>query len=134
MAGRMVSSLWVPPVRASATCCMGQAMRAKRTDKNHAPILNAIRDGLGWQCVSLHTQGGGVEDILVAVPGSKPFWLLLECKVPERESTGYYRYTPAQIRWRELTKGWPRITALGAEDAIAQLQLFAGDHPASCVQ
>jgi hypothetical protein len=103
-------------------------MYAKRTDGNHGPILKAIREILGWQCMSLHAQGKGCEDILVAVPtpddpyGVAGFWVLLECKVPERESTGYYRYTAAQIKWRELTKGWPRITAVGAEDAVAQLR------------
>jgi len=72
--------------------------------------------------MSLHAQGHGCEDILVAVPSRPiPQWVLLECKVPERESTGYYRYTPAQIKWRKLTSGWPRITAVDEDDAIRQL-------------
>lgn len=105
-------------------------MRARRTDGNHADILAAIRRDLGWECMSLHALGKGVEDVLVAVPEywdgdfklRDKAWILLEAKVPERESTGYYRYTPAQLRWRELTKGWPRITAVSAEDAVAQLR------------
>lgn len=114
---------------------LGDVMRARRTDSNHADILAAIRRDLGWECMSLHMLGKGIEDILVAVPdlwvatfASSPkkvrekTWVLLEAKVPERESTGYYRYTPAQLRWRELTKGWPRITAVSAEDAVAQLR------------
>ena len=96
-------------------------MRARRTDSNQVAIMSAIRSVLGWQCVSLHTQGRGIEDVLVAMP-DPPRWILVETKVVERESTGYVRYTPAQIRWRELTKGWPRITAVGAEDAVAQLR------------
>ena len=105
-------------------------MRARRTDLKHSEVLKAIRGVLGWECMSLHAQGHGVEDILVAVPAPDDptwfgFWLLLEVKVPEErvdKSIIYFRYTPAQIRWRELTKGWPRITAVSAEDAIAQLR------------
>ena len=112
-------------------------MRARRTDGNHAPTLAALR-ALGYQCKSLHTQGGGCEDILVGtwisrplLPGVgpsgvgmllRPTWVLLEMKVIERKSTGYTRHTPAQVKWYERTQGFPRIIATSAEDAVAQLR------------
>ncbi len=101
---------------------------ARRTDGNHAAVLKAIREVLGWQCMSLHAQGKGCEDILVAVPGGSwhsNHWVMLEVKVPEQrvgKGVIYFRYTPAQKIWRERTEGWPRITAISPLDAVDQLR------------
>jgi hypothetical protein len=106
-------------------------MRAKRTDDEHQPVLDAIRDVLGWACASLHTQGCGVEDILVAVPPKSPdftpLWLMLEVKTArnKRREVTPGQYTSAQLKWRNKTCGWPRITAVDAEDAIRQLREWA---------
>jgi hypothetical protein len=51
-----------------------------------------------------------------------PRWVLLEMKVIERKSTGYTRHTPAQVKWYAQTKGFPRIIATSAEDAIKQIR------------
>lgn len=100
-------------------------MRARRTDGNHKPTLDALR-ALGYPCKSLHTQGGGCEDILVGIPGGKlqgPRWVLLEMKVPtsKRGTVKPSAFTPAQVAWYERTKGYPRIIATSAEDAATQL-------------
>ena len=100
-------------------------MRARRTDGNHAAVLEAIRR-LGYPCMSLHAHGKGLEDILVAADrrnGSTVdrFWVLVEVKKVERESTGYYRHTPAQKEWYAMTNGWPRLVVTSPLDAIDKL-------------
>ena len=113
-------------------------MRARRTDQNHRAVTAAIR-ALGFPVKSLHTQGGGVEDLLVGVPGAAPkhpesqfsygrppMWVLVEVKKVERESTGYYRHTPAQLKWYEQTDGYPRLVVTSAQDAVDQLRRMTG--------
>lgn len=105
-------------------------MRARRTDANHRAVTEAIRS-LGYPVKSLHTQGGGVEDLLVGVTTAAlgtevKSWLLIEVKRVERESTGYYRHTPAQLRWYEQTQGFPRLVVTSAQDAVNKLRRIAG--------
>lgn len=107
-------------------------MRARRTDSNHRAVAEAIRK-LGCPVKSLHTQGGGVEDLLVGVEyatntfmGRAKAWVLVEVKKVERESTGYYRHTPAQMRWYEQTQGFPRLVVTSAQDAVDQLRRICG--------
>jgi hypothetical protein len=105
-------------------------MRARRTDGNHKAVTNAIR-ALGYPVKSLHTQGGGVEDLLVGVTtalvgGEQKLWLLVEVKRIERESTGYYRHTPAQLEWYEQTMGFPRLVVTSPQDAVEKLRRMTG--------
>lgn len=105
-------------------------MRAKRTDGNHKAVTEAIR-ALGCPVKSLHTQGGGVEDLLVAVTTAAlgtevKHWVLVEVKKVERESTGYYRHTPAQLKWYEQTMGFPRLVVTSAQDAVNQIRRMQG--------
>lgn len=105
-------------------------MRARRTDGNHRAVTDAIR-ALGFPVKSLHTQGGGVEDLLVGVTTAAlgtevKSWVLVEVKRIERESTGYIRHTPAQLRWYEQTQGFPRLVVTSAQDAVDKLRRLAG--------
>lgn len=101
-------------------------MRAKRTDGNHRAVTAAIR-ALGLPVKSLHTQGGGVEDLLVGLVVNEGVrlraqWLLIEIKVVERESTGYYRHTKAQKEWYAATEGFPRLVVISPQDAVDKLR------------
>lgn len=105
-------------------------MRARRTDANHRTVTAAIR-ALGFPVKSLHTQGGGVEDLLVGVTTAAlgtevKSWVLVEVKKVERESTGYYRHTPAQLEWYERTQGFPRLVVTSAQDAVDKLRRMGG--------
>lgn len=105
-------------------------MRARRTDANHRAVTAAIR-ALGFPVKSLHTQGGGVEDLLVGVTTATlgtevKHWLLIEVKRVERESTGYYRHTPAQLAWYEQTQGFPRLVVTSAQDAVTKIRRMTG--------
>lgn len=115
-------------------------MRAKRTDKNHASVLEAIRL-LGYPAMSLHAHGGGLEDIIVGVPampprypasqfshGSQAKWVLVEVKSARnkrKEATGS-QFTDAQRKWYEETKGFPRLVVMDAQDAVDQLRRLVG--------
>jgi hypothetical protein len=115
-------------------------MRARRTDTTHREVLRAIKL-LGFPYRDLSGVGKGVEDILVGIPGKKrdkwepltpynhghdAFWLMVEVKTIERESTGYVRYTKAQEEWAAQTGDFPRVTLTGFEDALAKLREMAG--------
>jgi len=118
-------------------------MRARRTDGNHKTVLEALRR-LGYPHRSLHTVGGGVEDILVGVhrveerwtaagAAAGPYrvdvygWVLLELKVPRnrRQAPVPSDFTERQLDWYAQTKLYPRVVATGAADAIRQLRLLA---------
>lgn len=104
-----------------------------RADSNQLAIKQAIRM-LGFPVMDLSHAGNGVEDLLVGLrrpsrvgltgkaQGGAQWWLLVECKVIERESTGYVRYKLAQKAWREKTLGWPRITVTSAQNAVDQIR------------
>lgn len=105
-------------------------MRARRTDKAHKGVLEAIKS-MGLKAKSMHAAGAGFEDIIVAIPHKlgdvefHPFggwWLLVEVKTIERESTGYYRHTSAQQHWYEMTTGFPRIVVTSAENAVERIK------------
>lgn len=104
-------------------------MRVKRTDKNHAAVLEAIRF-LGYPAMSLHAHGGGLEDIIVGVWTSlggirfNPRWVTIEVKSARnkrKEATGS-QFTDAQRKWYEETKGFPRLVVMDAADCIDQLR------------
>lgn len=92
-------------------------------------MLKAIKD-LGLTAKSMHAAGSGFEDIIVAIPwpagwkhdAFNGWWLFVEVKTIERESTGYYRHTKAQQHWYGMTLGYPRIVVTSVEDAVEQLE------------
>lgn len=96
-------------------------------DSNHRAIREAI-EALGYPVRDLSAVGSGVEDLLVGLFRTEPDrncfrinrvncrWLVVECKVPP------VRYTAAQKKWRAITRGWPRITATSAQDAVDQIR------------
>lgn len=109
---------------------MRNPARLGKKDANHKAIADAIRM-LGLPVMDLSAAGNGVEDLLVGLRKTTVFpgevviekgWLMVECKVIERASTGYVRFKPAQKAWREQTAGWPRITATSAQDAVDQIR------------
>jgi hypothetical protein len=100
-------------------------VRAKRTDKAHAAVLDAIRS-LGYPAMSLHAHGGGLEDILVGitcVTGVK-CWILIEVKSPrnKRGEATESQFTPAQKEWYSKTEGFPRIIVANAQDCVDLLR------------
>lgn len=106
-------------------------MRARRTDQNHRAVTAAIR-ALGYPVRSLHTQGGGVEDLLVGVPGCNrdgcrshaPRWILVEVK-DAKNKRGTIRpsqFTYRQREWYAQTEGFPRLVVVSAQDAVDQLR------------
>lgn len=110
-------------------------MRARRTDQNHKAVSDAIR-ALGCPVKSLHTQGGGVEDLLVGVSASEvgfpghrfKRWVLVEVKRPrnKRGETTESQFTTAQREWYAQTEGFPRLVVTSAQDAVDQLRRMAG--------
>lgn len=106
-------------------------MRARRTDANHRTVTDAIRK-LGYPVKSLHTQGGGVEDLLVGLDwvdcGGVPtkMWVLVEVKRVVTESTGRVRFTKQQREWYAQTEGFPRLVVTSAQDAVDQLRRMTG--------
>ena len=91
----------------------------------------AIR-ALGYPVKSLHTQGGGVEDLLVAVTtdlmgSEQKLWLMVEVKVPNKSGgVKPSKFTPAQREWYAQTEGFPRLVVTSAQDAVDQLRRMAG--------
>lgn len=110
-------------------------MRACRTDERHAEVAEALRR-CGYAYISLHRQGGGCEDFLVAVRSEwvepheafgnlrveRKGWLMLEVKT--KRGNQALRFTEHQREWYEKTNGWPRIVVTGAEDAIKQIRAY----------
>lgn len=119
-------------------------MRAKRTDTRHAEVARAFKL-LGLSYMDTSGAGNGLEDYIVAIPGSTegptafnplrfkhpPYWLVCEVKT-RRNKTGKItcsQYTDSQIAWRAKTEGWPRITVISFEDAFNQLRALTGLGP-----
>jgi hypothetical protein len=90
-----------------------------KADANQPAIAQAI-EAIGYPVMDLSAAGNGVEDLLVGLyrlyERRNHWWLMVECKVPP------IRYKPAQLAWRELTQGWPRITVTSAQDAVDQIR------------
>lgn len=104
-------------------------MRARRTDKAHKAVLDAIR-AMGLPCMSLHAAGNGLEDIIVGIQArwmkgglacTQKRWVMVEVKTVETKTTGYVRHTEAQKEWYALTPGFPRLIVTSAEDAKEKL-------------
>lgn len=108
-------------------------MRARRTDANHKAVTDAIKR-LGCPVKSLHTQGGGVQDLLVGVTanligGKQKLWLLVEVKRSRNKTNDDIwdsQYTPAQLEWYAQTEGFPRLVVTSAQDAVDKLRRMTG--------
>ena len=112
-----------------------------KADGNHAAIKAAI-EMLGFPVMDLSAAGGGVEDLLVGLHRRERhyspnglahgvrvhFWLVVECKVPKnrRGEIMPSQFQPAQIAWHALTKEWPRIVPVSAQDAVNQIRAMTG--------
>jgi hypothetical protein len=103
-------------------------MRARRTDQNHQAVTDAIR-ALGYPVKSLHTQGGGVEDLLVGVTtsllgGEQKLWLLVEVKRSHNKAGTVQpsQFTPDQLAWYARTQGFPRLIVTSPQDAVDKLR------------
>jgi hypothetical protein len=107
-------------------------VRARRTDTEHAAVIDALERS-GYPCRSLHVVGGGCEDILVAATAMfldlrVKLWLPLEVKTVhnKRAEPTLSQFTTAQLRWYETTRGWPRIIAMGPQDAVTKIRRMTG--------
>ena len=104
-----------------------------KTDANHKAAKEAI-EAEGWPLMDLSAAGNGVEDFLVGLSNQDPstpemlFWVVVEMKVPRNKAGTIQpsQYKPKQVAWRAKTQGWPRITAVSAEDAVAQIRRMVG--------
>jgi len=81
-------------------------MYAKRTDKNHAEIRDAMRDA-GCEVEDMSGAGGGFPDTVVRTPDDRQ--LLVEIKTP----TG--KLTPAQVKFHARFR---RHIVRSVEDAL----------------
>jgi len=107
-------------------------VRAKRTDANHKAVTDAIRK-LGYPFKSLHTQGGGVQDLLVGIPDlhgvRRPGWVLVEIKRSRNKTNDDIwdsQFTDKQREWYAQTEGFPRLVVTSAQDAVDQLRRMVG--------
>lgn len=121
---------------------MRNPARKGPADANQKAIAEAIELLVHPRPVMrLNTAGNGVEDLLVPLlrpngargPLWARWWLLVECKVPlgARGDVTPSQYTAAQKEWRVLTEGWPRITAVSAQNAVDQIRELT-DAPDAC--
>lgn len=106
-------------------------MRARRTDKGHQAVLDAIR-AVGFPCMSLHTHGGGLEDIIVGVrcdainctTDGHRRWVLVEVKSTRNKAgtATASQFTKPQLDWYAQTTGFPRLVVTSAQEAVDKLR------------
>ena len=88
---------------------------AKKVDKNQVVVVKTIRD-YGAQVFHLHTQGGGIPDLLVCY---NDHTILMEVKDgPEK------KLTPMQITLFANWQGGPLHRVNSCEEAINVLKLY----------
>ena len=85
----------------------------KKTDKNQASVVKALRD-FGADVYSLHTVGGGIPDLLVLYEGNT---LLFEVKDGEDK-----KLTPLQIKLFANWKGGHLHRVNSPEEAVEILK------------
>lgn len=78
-----------------------QKYQPKRTDKNQAEIVKALRKA-GVTVTSLHEVGHGCPDLVCGYQGQN---YLLEIKNPKT----YGKLTPYQVKWHERWKGQVKV-------------------------
>jgi hypothetical protein len=92
--------------------------RAPRTDANHAAVVACLR-ACGARVESLAAVGGGVPDLLVAVPGTNRL-ILVEVKDGAKRPSAR-KLTPDQERWHAEWAGTPVYVVEDIEQAVAVL-------------
>jgi hypothetical protein len=88
---------------------------AKKVDKNQKDVVKALRD-YGAQVFHLHTQGGGIPDLMVCYESHT---ILLELKDGADK-----KLTPMQITLFANWKGGPLHRVNSCEEAINVLKLY----------
>ena len=88
---------------------------AKKVDKNQVSVVKTLRD-YGAQVFHLHTQGGGIPDLLVCY---NDHTILMEVKDGEDK-----KLTPQQITLFANWKGGPLHRVNSVQEAIEVLKLY----------
>ena len=88
---------------------------AKKVDKNQVDVVKTLRD-YGAQVFHLHTQGGGIPDLMVCYNDQT---ILLEVKDGETK-----KLTPLQIKLFAGWQGGPLHRVNSCEEAINVLKLY----------
>ena len=88
---------------------------AKKVDKNQKDVVKALRD-YGAQVFHLHTQGGGIPDLLVCY---NDHTILMEVKDGAEK-----KLTPMQIKLFAKWQGGPLHRVNNVEEAISVLKLY----------
>jgi hypothetical protein len=88
---------------------------AKKVDKNQVVVVKALRD-YGAQVFHLHTQGGGIPDLLVCYNDQT---ILMEVKDGADK-----KLTPQQITLFANWQGGPLHRVNSSEEAINVLKLY----------
>ena len=88
---------------------------AKKVDKNQKDVVKALRD-YGAQVFHLHTQGGGIPDLLCTYQGHT---ILLEVKDGEDK-----KLTPLQIKLFANWQGGPLHRVNSVQESIEVLKLY----------
>ena len=88
---------------------------AKKVDINQKSVVKALRD-YGAQVFHLHTQGGGIPDLMVCFNDQT---ILIEVKDGEDK-----KLTPQQITLFAGWKGGPLHRVNNVEEAISVLKLY----------
>ena len=88
---------------------------AKKVDKNQTIVVKTLRD-YGAQVFHLHTQGGGIPDLLVCYNDNT---ILIEVKDGENK-----KLTPQQITLFANWQGGPLHRVNSCEEAIEVLKLY----------
>ena len=88
---------------------------AKKVDKNQVAVVKILRD-YGAQVFHLHTQGGGIPDLLVCYNDNT---ILIEVKDGENK-----KLTPQQITLFANWQGGPLHRVNSCEEAINVLKLY----------
>ncbi len=91
-------------------------MRARRTDKAHAAIRDALRD-LGFSVADTHDVGDGFPDLVI---GRYGFDAKVEIKTPKGRKTALDRLQANQSEFRDGWKGSKTIVAYDLEDVLWQ--------------
>ena len=88
---------------------------AKKVDKNQVAVVKTLRD-YGAQVFHLHTQGGGIPDLLCTYQGHT---ILMEVKDGAEK-----KLTPMQIKLFANWIGGPLHRVNSCEEAINVLKLY----------
>ena len=89
-------------------------MRAARTDKNQAEVVDALR-AAGCKVQSLASVGDGVPDLLVGLPNRR--LVLVEVKDGDKPPSDR-KLTPKQVKFHDEWAGWPVYVVESVGEAL----------------